>query len=175
MVRSICGKPRMERYTLWVQTDLIRGRQTRRAGITCRISMKQQIWSWVLLAALPGAVIAQPLPSFDEAVAFDGTTGFIKTRPACVPPKYTPDPLNYLQGPEPIQLANGDVTLLVGTGRCCFGSKHWEGIFSLNYPAPGRFASPRFRPLWATNDFTRQPSRKEAELGLPSALFYGRK
>ncbi len=137
--------------------------------------MKQLIGSLVLLAALPGAAFAQPVPSVDEAVAFDGTTGFIKTRPTCVPPKYTPDPLNYLQGAEPIQLANGDVTLLVGTGRCCFGSKHWEGIFSLNYPAAGRPASPRFRPIWATNDFARQPSRKEAELGFPSALFYNGK
>ena len=75
---------------------------------------------------------------FEAAATFAGTTGFIRTRPTCVPPKYTPDPLNYLQGPEPIQLPNGDVTLLVGAGRCCIGTRHWEGIFSLNYPAAGR-------------------------------------
>lgn len=112
---------------------------------------------------------------FEEAVTFSGKTGFIKTRPTCVPPGYTPDPLNYLQGPEPIQLANGDVTLLVGTGRCCVGTRHWEGIFSLSYPAAGRLATPRFRPLWATNDFSRQPKRKEAEIGFPTALFYNGK
>ncbi len=128
--------------------------------------MKTNIWLLMLLAALPRAAFAQPVP---------GTTGFIKTRPTCVPPKYTPDPLNYLQGPEPIQLANGDVTLLVGTGRCCFGTKHWEGLFSLNYPAAGRAASPRFRGIWATNDFSRLPNRKEGEIGFPSALFYGGK
>jgi hypothetical protein len=112
---------------------------------------------------------------FEEAVTFAGTTGFIRTRPTCVPPKYTPDPLNYLQGPEPIQLPNGDVTLLVGAGRCCLGKGHWEGIFSLNYPAAGRLATPRFRGLWATNDFGNQNKRKEAELGFPSALFHGGK
>lgn len=112
---------------------------------------------------------------FEEAVAFSGTTGFITTRPACVPPRYTRDALNYLQGPEPIQLPNGDVTLLVGAGRCCIGTRHWEGIFSLNYPAAGRLATPRFHGLWATNDFSRLPSRKEAEVGFPSALYYGGK
>ncbi len=106
---------------------------------------------------------------------FVDRTGFITTRPTCVPPKYTPDALNYLQGPEPIQMPNGDVTLLVGAGRCCIGTRHWEALFSLNYPAEGRAATPRFRGLWATNDFGKQPKRKEAELGFPSALFYGGK
>jgi len=139
--------------------------------------MKTKIWLLVLLGALLTAAFAQPdvQGSFEEAVAFEGTTGFIKTRPTCVPPNHTPDALNYLQGPEPIQLSNGDVTLLVGTGRCCIGTRHWEGLFSLNYPAAGRFASPRFRGIWATNDFSRLPSRKEAEIGFPSALFYGGK
>lgn len=112
---------------------------------------------------------------FEELAAFAGTSGFITTRPVCVPPKYTSDALNYLQGPEPIQLPNGDVTLLVGAGRCCFGLGHWEGIFSLNYPAAGRDATPRFRGLWATNDFGKQKKRKEAELGFPSAIFYAGK
>jgi hypothetical protein len=140
---------------------------------------KTRFWSLVLIAALPSAASAQAaqdlFPISSEAVTFTGTTGFIKTRPTCVPPRYTPDALNYLQGPEPIQLPNGDVTLLVGTGRCCFGTRHWEGIFALNYPAAGRFASPRFRGIWATNDFSRLPNRKEAEIGFPSALFYGGK
>jgi len=134
---------------------------------------KTHIWFLVLATALPCAVSAQPYS--EEAAAFAGTTGFIKTRPTCVPPNHTPDALNYLQGPEPIQLPNGDVTLLVGTGRCCIGTRHWEGLFSLNYPAAGRFASPRFRGLWATNDFSRLPNRKEAEIGFPSTLFYGGK
>jgi len=134
---------------------------------------KTHIWSLVLVLALPCALSAQPYS--EEAAAFAGTTGFIKTRPTCAPPNHTPDALNYLQGPEPIQLPNGDVTLLVGSGRCCIGTRHWEGLFSLNYPAVGRFASPRFRGLWATNDFSRLPNRKEAEVGFPSALFYGGK
>jgi len=137
---------------------------------------KAHIWSLVVLAALLRVASAQPdaQNGFEEAAAFTGTTGFIKTRPTCVPPKYTPDVMNYLQGPEPIQLPNGDVTLLVGTGRCCIG-KHWEGLFSLNYPGAGRYASPRFRGIWATNDFNRLPNRKEAEIGFPAALFYGGK
>jgi hypothetical protein len=45
----------------------------------------------------------------------------------------------------------------------------------LNYPAAGRNASPRFRGLWATNNFSQLPSRKEGELGFPSALFYNGK
>lgn len=118
------------------------------------------------------AIEAAVVGYFEEAVTFSGTTGFIKTRPTCVPPGYTPDPLNYLQGPEPILLPNGDVTLLVGTGRCCVGTRHWEGIFSLNYPAAGRLTTPRFRPIWATNDFSRQPKRKEAEVGFPTAVLY---
>ena len=139
---------------------------------------KTKLWLLTLLAVLLCAAAAQPevaVSAEEAAAAFTGTTGFIKTRPACVPPKYTPDPLNYLQGPEPIQQANGDVTLLVGTGRCCVGTRHWEGLFSLNYPAAGRNASPRFRGLWATNDFSRLPSRKESEIGFPSAMFYGGK
>ncbi|HEX9942460.1 MAG TPA: hypothetical protein VGG03_10615 [Thermoanaerobaculia bacterium] len=134
------------------------------------------IWSLLLMAVLPGAASAQPAAGFfAEAVTFVGTTGFIRTRPTCVPPRYTRDALNYLQGPEPIQLPNGDVTLLVGAGRCCRGTRHWEGLFALNYPAAGRYASPRFRGIWATNDFSRLPSRKEAEIGFPSSLFYGGK
>ena len=126
-------------------------------------------------SAAPTQIAVDVVGYFEEAVSFTGTTGFITTRPVCVPPKYTSDALNYLQGPEPIQLPNGDVTLLVGAGRCCFGTGHWEGIFSLNYPAAGRAATPRFRGLWATNDFGKQKKRKEAELGFPSAIFYGGK
>ncbi|HEX3530483.1 MAG TPA: hypothetical protein VH988_25760 [Thermoanaerobaculia bacterium] len=136
--------------------------------------VKACICSLVLTLALPAGVVAQPAPGSGEEASFAGTTGFITTRPTCVPPGYTADALNYLQGPEPIQLANGDVTLLVGTGHCC-GRRHWEGLFALSYPAAGRSATPRFRGLWATNDFSRLPSRKEAELGFPSALFYGGK
>lgn len=140
--------------------------------------MKQtKLWTLTLLAVLLCAAAAQPdvAGPAGEAAAFTGTTGFIKTRPTCVPPKYTPDALNYLQGPEPIQQTNGDVTLLVGTGRCCVGTRHWEGLFSLNYPAANRNATPRFRGLWATNSFSQLPSRKEGEIGFPSALFYGGK
>jgi hypothetical protein len=90
-----------------------------------------------------------------------------------VPPRYTPDPLNYLQGPEPIRLGNGDVTLLVGAGSCCRG--HWEGLFSLTYPAAGRAATPRFHPIWATNDFGTRRARREAEVGFPSALVHAGK
>src|SRR6185295_8826673 len=135
---------------------------------------KTRIWPLLLMAALLSAASAQPdiTGSLDAAVPFAGTTGFIKTRPTCVPPRYTRDTLNYLQGPEPIQLPNGDVDLLVGAGRCCIGTRHWEGLFSLSYPAAGRFAAPRFHALWATNDFSRAPGRKEAEIGFPSALFY---
>jgi hypothetical protein len=136
---------------------------------------KTRMLTLTLSAALLYAAAVPPgvAGTVEEAAAFPGTTGFIKTRPTCVPPKYTPDPLNYLQGPEPIRQANGDVTLLVGTGRCCTG--HWEGLFSLNYPAAGRNATPRFRGLWATNDFSRLPSRKEGEIGFPSAMFYNGK
>jgi hypothetical protein len=142
-------------------------------GVKCHSSMsKTRLWTLALSAVLLCAAVARPA---EEATAFTGTTGFIKTRPTCVPPKYTPDPLNYLQGPEPIQQANGDVTLLVGTGRCCVGTRHWEGLFSLNYPAARRTAVPRFRGLWATNNFSQTLSRKEAELGFPSAMFYGGK
>src|ERR1700744_5644100 len=119
---------------------------------------KTRMWTLALSAVLLCAAVAGPA---EKAAELTGTTGFIKTRPTCVPPKYTPDPLNYLQGPEPIQQANGDVTLLVGTGRCCVGTRHWEGLFWLNYPAAGRTAVPRFRGLWATNNFSQTPSRKE--------------
>jgi hypothetical protein len=124
------------------------------------------------VVSVAGGPLAAEMPPIAEG-ATAATTGFITTRPTCVPPRNAPDPLNYLQGPEPIRLANGDVTLLVGAGRCCRG--HWEGLFALNYPAAGRAATPRFRGLWATNDFSTQPKRKEAELGFPSALVFGGK
>src|SRR5262249_58285242 len=91
------------------------------------------------------------------AWALAATSGFITTRPTCVPPKYTPDALNYLQAPEPILLPSGDVAILAGTGRCCTNGRHWEGLFSLTYPAEGKAAVPRVHPLWATNDFSRGP------------------
>lgn len=124
--------------------------------------------------AAAGQVPSEIDVASDAAATFSGTTGFITTRPTCVPPRYTRDALNYLQGAEPIELPNGDVTLLVGTGRCC-NAHHWEGLFALNYPAAGRASTPRFHPLWATNDFSRQPKRREAEVGFPSALFDGSK
>lgn len=104
--------------------------------------------------------------------AFAQTSGFITTRPACVPPNGAPDPLNYIQGPDPILLSNGDVAILVDTGRCCTG--HWEGIFSLIYPGAGRVATPRFSGIWATNNFSTE-SRGEDEAPFPSAIFYNGK
>src|SRR6188508_1065848 len=108
--------------------------------------------------------VAAALPALATAA---GTSGFLTTRPKCSPPKYKPDPLNYLQGAEPLLLDSGDVALLVGTGRCCTNGKHWEGIYSLTYPAAGSAMVPRFHPIWATNDFFTQPKRKEAEVGFP--------
>ena len=35
-------------------------------------------------------------------VAHAQTTGFITTRPSCVPPNGTTDPINYIQGADPI-------------------------------------------------------------------------
>jgi hypothetical protein len=115
--------------------------------------------------------LAAALPALAAA---DARSGFITTRPKCAPPGYTQEALNYLQGPEPILLDSGDLTMLVGTGKCCTVS-HWEGLFSLTYPAAGRAAVPRFHPLWATNDFSRVRSRKEAEIGFPSALWWNGK
>ncbi|HKI00991.1 MAG TPA: hypothetical protein VKK31_03340 [Thermoanaerobaculia bacterium] len=105
--------------------------------------------------------------------AFAQTTGFITTRPACVPPNGAADPLNYIQGPDPILLPNGDVAILVDTGRCCTG--HWEGIFSLIYPGAGRVATPRFSGIWATNNFDTDLARGEDEAPFPSAIFYNSK
>ncbi len=102
------------------------------------------------------------------------TTGIITTRPACVPPNGAADALNYIQGPDPIRLANGDVAIMVNAGRCCT-STHWEGIFSLIYPAAGRAATPRFSGIWATDNWNTETARGEDETAYPSAIFYGGK
>lgn len=107
-----------------------------------------------------------------SSAGFAQSTGFITTRPVCSP-NGAQDPLNYIQGPDPIQLSNGDVAILVNSGRCCTG--HWEGIFSLIYPAAGRAATPRFSGIWASNNFDTEPARREAEVGFPSAIFYNGK
>ena len=105
-----------------------------------------------------------------SAAARAQTTGIITTRPTCVPPNGTQLAVNYIQGPDPILLPNGDVAILVNAGKCCDGP--WEGIFSLIYPAAGRPAAPRFSGLWASNNWNTEP-RNEHEVGYPSAIFYG--
>ncbi len=100
------------------------------------------------------------------------TSGFITTRPQCVPPNGQPHAMNYIQGPDPIRLSNGDVAIMVNAGNCCTG--YWEGFFSLTYPAASSVATPRFSGIWATNNFSTE-SRGEDEAGFPSALFYGGK
>lgn len=102
------------------------------------------------------------------------TTGFITTRPTCVPPTSTgiQDQVNYIQGADPIRLANGDVAILVDAGQCC-GSGHWEGIFSLVYPGPGTVGVPRFNPIYGSNDFgNHNTSPKEHEAPFPSAIYH---
>ncbi len=103
------------------------------------------------------------------------TTGFITTRPTCVPPNGAQDLLNYIQGPDPILLGNGDIAIMVDAGHITSGHSHWEGIFSLIYPAAGHSATPRFSGIWATNNFDTEPSRGEAEAPFPSAIFYNGK
>ena len=105
-------------------------------------------------------------------LAMAQTTGMITTRPTCTPPNGAPDPINYIQGPDPILLPNGDVAILVNAGNCCTG--HWEGIFSLIYPGAGRAAVPRFSGIWAANNWDTE-ARGEHEVAYPSAIFSGGK
>ena len=106
------------------------------------------------------------------AAAQAQTTGIITTRPTCVPPNGSQDPLNYIQGPDPILLPNGDVAIMVNAGHCCTG--HWEGIFSLIYPGAGHAAAPRFSGIWASDNFGTE-ARNEDEAAFPSAILYGGK
>lgn len=109
-------------------------------------------------------------------IAAAQTTGFITTRPTCTPPNLGQDPLNYIQGPDPIRLPNGDVAIMVNAGKVTFeGSNHWEGIFSLIYPAAGRAATPRFSGIWASDDFQTDTTRNEKETAFPSPILYGGK
>lgn len=109
---------------------------------------------------------------FAVSAAQPQTTGIITTRPTCVPPNGAQDLLNYIQGPDPILLANGDVAVMVNAGKCCTG--HWEGIFSLIYPGAGRVATPRFSGIWASDNWDTEP-RNEQEAAFPSAIFYNGK
>ncbi len=160
--------------TVFEASPELPGRTTVRVPLGPGLAGRLALSMSVAGAAGEARVAADVVGYYEASATFSGTTGFIRTRPTCAPPGYTPDALNYLQGPEPLALPNGDVTLLVGAGRCCNGT-HWEGLFSLTYPAAGRAATPRFRGLWASNDFNRKRSRKEAEVGFPSALYYGGK
>lgn len=90
--------------------------------------------------------------------------GFITTRVDCVPG--VQETINYLQGPDPIRTSEGDIHLFVDASDCCDGS--WEGIFNLHYPAATVPATPRFFPLWASNDFGTQTERGEHEAPFPS-------
>ncbi len=120
---------------------------------------KRGITAILLLSAVVTAARAQ-------------TTGTITTRPNCVPPNGSPVGLNYIQGPDPILLQNGDVAVMVNAGKCCTG--FWEGVFSLIYPGAGRVATPRFSGIWASDNFDTE-LRNEDEVGFPSAIFYGGK
>src|SRR5687768_17437677 len=122
----------------------------------------KRVWTSGLLLLLAGVAAAQAQ-----------TSGVITTRPTCVPPNLAPYPLNYIQGPDPILLENGDVAIMVNAGNCCSGP--WEGVFSLIYPAAGRAATPRFSGIWASNNFGTEPARNEHEVGFPSAIFYQQK
>src|SRR4051794_5521718 len=104
-------------------------------------------------------------------IAAAQTTGMITTRPTCTPPNGAQDLLNYIQGPDPILLQNGDVAIMVNAGKCCTG--HWEGIFSLIYPAAGHAATPRFSGIWASDNFDTDTTRNEAEAAFPSAIYSG--
>ena len=99
--------------------------------------------------------------------------GFIFARPTNVPHRTLADGtsqsenINYLQGPKPIRLSNGDVAILVNAGECCVDNI--EGLFSLVYSAAG--GAPHFYPLWAMNNWGNDPARNEHEAGYPVALF----
>ena len=105
---------------------------------------------------------------FVAAIAAAQTSGIITTRPTCVPPNGTALAVNYIQGPDPILLPNGDVDILVNADKCCNGP--WEGIFSLIYPAAGHAATPRFSGIWASNNWATE-TRNEHETAFPSAIF----
>jgi hypothetical protein len=76
------------------------------------------------------------------------TSGFILTRPDCVPlAQGEEDEVNYIQGPDPILLPAQGISILVDAGECCGVGGHWEGILSLNYPASGQALTPRFNPI----------------------------
>lgn len=106
------------------------------------------------------------------SVLFAQTEGFITTRPTCVPPTGgVQDQVNYIQGPDPLRLDDGSITLLVDAGHCCTGG-HWEGIFALTYPAAGSAGTPRFSPLWGSNNWGNTTSRNEHEAPFPSGLFF---
>ena len=120
--------------------------------------MRTSLWKaaglTLILPFAAGAVLAQ-------------SRGFITTRPDCNPGVQST--VNYIQGPDPILDANGDINILVDAGHCCVGE--WEAIFNLRYPAAQPLATPRFHPIWATNDWGTKPFRDEHEAAFPSAVY----
>jgi hypothetical protein len=97
------------------------------------------------------------------------TEGVINTRPSCFPAQPAPVPLegNYIQGPDPVRLDNGDVAIVVDGG---YGQG--EALLTLLYPTAGSIP-PRWYPIYATNNWTGDPYyRNEWEAAFPSVIYW---
>jgi hypothetical protein len=110
------------------------------------------------------------------------TTGIIQTKPLCFPnfgQFFGPPPFHttvdeYIEGPDPVLLDNGDIAIFVDAGAGVFGTANTsEAIEALVYPASPASA-PRWYPIYATNNWNTNTALKEAEGAYPVVRYFNR-
>jgi hypothetical protein len=99
-----------------------------------------------------------------------GTCGMIATRPTCSPG--VSQVTNYVQSPEALRRANGDIDIIVDAGNLQPSGEPWEGLFVLRYPA-GANVTRHWYPIWAANNWGEDTARNEREAAHPSAILQG--
>ena len=106
------------------------------------------------------------------------SSGIIQTKPVCFPAYgqvFGAPPLHtivdqYIEGPDPVVLDNGDIAIFVDVGAGVFQSAgSSEALEALVY---SQSAPPRWYPIYATNNWGTDPTLKEAEGAFPSVRFF---
>lgn len=109
------------------------------------------------------------------------TSGIISTKPVCFPnygQQFGPPPFlhstldEYIEGPDPVLLDNGDIAIFVDAGAGFIGDPNSsEAIEALVYSFT-QSSPPRWYPIYATNNWHTNMTLKEAEGAFPVARYF---
>jgi len=122
------------------------------------------------LLVLVACLAAHPAPA--------QTSGIIQTKPVCFPAYgqvFGPPPFHtpvdqYIEGPDPVLLDNGDIAIFVDVGAGVFNAAgSSEALEALVY---SQTMPPRWYPIYATNNWGTNTALAEAEGAFPSVRFF---